>query len=213
MMRMLKLVLIRHGFSKGNEERRLAGWTDVALSDVGIDELYQLKKEYEYPETEKYYSSDLLRCVQTFQILFGDKRRLDDLLPEFREINFGTLENISQEETIQRRFFHNWIVGNAIEDEEKYEDFYSRIKAALYGLAARCVDNCVHSATLVCHEGVIRIIILIMKNMGAESFFSIKVPNGLGYELDIMWKEGQMQMVGCQPIQSKISGDAAKADR
>ena len=49
--------------------------------------------------------------------------------------------------------------------------------------------------------------------MGAESFFSIKVPNGLGYELDIIWKEGQMQMVGCQPIQSKISGDAAKADR
>ena len=35
---MLKLVLLRHGESQWNKENRFTGWTDVDLSEKGIEE-------------------------------------------------------------------------------------------------------------------------------------------------------------------------------
>ena len=35
---MTKLVLLRHGESVWNKENRFTGWTDVDLSDKGVDE-------------------------------------------------------------------------------------------------------------------------------------------------------------------------------
>ena len=34
---MYKVVLLRHGESTGNKENRFTGWTDVDLSDKGIE--------------------------------------------------------------------------------------------------------------------------------------------------------------------------------
>lgn len=201
-METVRLVLVRHGFSEGNAAKRLAGWTDVALSEKGAEELYRLKEEYVYPETEKYYSSDLTRCIQTFQILFGDKHSLDELLPQFRETHFGVLENISHEETVARRFWHNWIMGKPVEDEEKYTDFCLRIKTAFYELLRACIQNSIRSATLVCHEGVIRIILSVLKNTGPESFFKSAVPNGLGYEVVVCCDESEIRLKNCQPIRA-----------
>jgi 2,3-bisphosphoglycerate-dependent phosphoglycerate mutase len=35
---MIKLVLVRHGESAWNKENRFTGWTDVDLSEKGLDE-------------------------------------------------------------------------------------------------------------------------------------------------------------------------------
>ena len=37
---MIKLVLVRHGESSWNKENRFTGWTDVDLSDKGIEEAH-----------------------------------------------------------------------------------------------------------------------------------------------------------------------------
>ena len=38
---MYKLVLIRHGESIWNKENRFTGWTDVDLSEKGIEEAHE----------------------------------------------------------------------------------------------------------------------------------------------------------------------------
>lgn len=35
---MIKLVLLRHGESEWNRENRFTGWTDVDLSEKGVEE-------------------------------------------------------------------------------------------------------------------------------------------------------------------------------
>ena len=35
---MKKIVLLRHGESAGNRENRFTGWTDVDLTDKGVEE-------------------------------------------------------------------------------------------------------------------------------------------------------------------------------
>ncbi|MHA2283113.1 MAG: 2,3-diphosphoglycerate-dependent phosphoglycerate mutase [Promethearchaeota archaeon] len=68
---MYKLVLIRHGESKWNKENRFTGWTDVDLSEKGIQEAEdaakQLKKEgYTF---DIAFTSVLKRGIRTLWIV------------------------------------------------------------------------------------------------------------------------------------------------
>ena len=49
----LELVLVRHGFSLGNEKHLLSGWSDVPLTDKGRQELRLLRQKMNYPQTQK----------------------------------------------------------------------------------------------------------------------------------------------------------------
>lgn len=68
---MLKLVLLRHGQSTWNLENRFTGWTDVDLSEKGIEEAKQvgevLKKEgYSF---DVAFTSVLKRAIRTLWIV------------------------------------------------------------------------------------------------------------------------------------------------
>ena len=64
---MKRLILVRHGESLWNKENRFTGWTDVDLTEKGIEEAYKagelLRKEgYVF---DKAYTSYLKRAVKT----------------------------------------------------------------------------------------------------------------------------------------------------
>jgi len=71
---MYKLVLLRHGESKWNKENRFTGWTDVDLSEKGIQEAKeaakQLKKEgYTF---DIAFTSVLKRGIRTLWIVLDE---------------------------------------------------------------------------------------------------------------------------------------------
>ena len=71
---MYKLVLLRHGESKWNKENRFTGWTDVDLSEKGIQEAEeaakQLKKEgYTF---DIAFTSVLKRGIRTLWIVLDE---------------------------------------------------------------------------------------------------------------------------------------------
>ena len=41
----MKLILLRHGQSVWNKENKLTGWTDVALSKLGIEDARKAGKD------------------------------------------------------------------------------------------------------------------------------------------------------------------------
>ena len=68
---MTKLALLRHGESIWNKENRFTGWTDVDLSEKGIQEATQaakvLKKEgYSF---DVAFTSVLKRAIRTLWIV------------------------------------------------------------------------------------------------------------------------------------------------
>jgi len=74
---MIKLALLRHGESIWNKENRFTGWTDVDLSEKGIQEATQagkvLKKEgYSF---DVAFTSVLKRAIRTLWI-FQDEMNL-----------------------------------------------------------------------------------------------------------------------------------------
>lgn len=84
----ITLWLVRHAPTRWNHESRLIGWTDLDLSDQGIELAAGLAADVAAIQADAVWSSDLRRCVQTAR-LAGVNPVLDDRL---RELDFGELE-------------------------------------------------------------------------------------------------------------------------
>jgi 2,3-bisphosphoglycerate-dependent phosphoglycerate mutase len=101
---MFKLVLLRHGESIWNKENRFTGWTDVDLSEKGIEEAHNagkiLKKEgYHF---DVAFNSLLKRATRTLWIVLDEM----DLMwvPVFNswrlnERHYGALQGLNKSET------------------------------------------------------------------------------------------------------------------
>lgn len=199
-MSLFRYVFVRHGFSYGNQEHLLAGHTDVPLTDWGRAELRRLRRCCAYPQTQRYYSSDLSRCTETFHILYDGKAELNGLLPQFREINFGDLENKSETDPSAAYFFRRWLQGETIGKAETLPQFQKRIHDALHALTFDLLQNQINSATLVTHCGVIRAVRMLLEQRGPEDFFKIDAPNGLGYILDLEVAGDRLTLLSCRPL-------------
>lgn len=193
-----ELVLVRHGFSEGNEQGLLSGWSDVPLTQRGREELRELRRTADYPVTERYYSSDLVRCRDTFEELYAGRAVLDGLRPEFREIHFGSLENIRWKPEEFARFFRAWLSGVRVADEESREEFTARVRGAVKTLAEQCRAEGVHSATVVTHSGVIKTLLVSLRGLPDEAWCTTQVPNGRGYALVL--DETGTELLSCEAI-------------
>jgi 2,3-bisphosphoglycerate-dependent phosphoglycerate mutase len=71
---MKKIVLIRHGESTWNRENRFTGWTDVGLSEKGVDEAVQAGRTLlcEGYVFDVAYTSVLKRAIKTLWIVLEE---------------------------------------------------------------------------------------------------------------------------------------------
>src|SRR3974390_3086268 len=104
---MYKLVLLRHGESTWNKENRFTGWTDVDLSEKGVQEGIDagivLKKEgYEF---DLAFTSVLKRAIKTLNVVLD---QMDQLwIPVQRtwrlnERHYGGLQGLNKAETAKK---------------------------------------------------------------------------------------------------------------
>ena len=104
---MKKIVLLRHGESLWNKENRFTGWTDVDLSDKGVEEGYEagnLLKEAGI-SFQMAYASYLKRAVKTLNCVLD--RMNADWIPVFKswrlnEKHYGALQGLNKSETAAR---------------------------------------------------------------------------------------------------------------
>ena len=89
-MKTLKIHLIRHGLTDGNLNGQYIGRTDLPLSGIGVKELNRQKEEMDYPKVDKVYTSPMLRCRQTANILYPAKDAV--VIDNMKEIDFGVFE-------------------------------------------------------------------------------------------------------------------------
>ena len=104
---MKRIVLIRHGESVWNKENRFTGWTNVDLSEKGVEEAKKagaILKENGFHFTQAY-TSYLKRAIKTLnQIL--DVMDLDWIPVEkswrLNEKHYGMLQGLNKAETAEK---------------------------------------------------------------------------------------------------------------
>jgi 2,3-bisphosphoglycerate-dependent phosphoglycerate mutase len=104
---MHKLVLLRHGESTWNKENRFTGWTDVDLSEKGVEEAHEsgrLLREEGFV-FDVAYTSVLKRAIKTLWIALEE---LDQMwIPVHRrwrlnERHYGALQGLNKAETAEK---------------------------------------------------------------------------------------------------------------
>lgn len=101
---MKKIVLLRHGESTWNEENRFTGWTDVDLTQKGLDEARssgRLLKEHGF-EFDIAYTSVLKRAIRTLWIALDEMNQM--WIPihhtwRLNERHYGALQGLNKSET------------------------------------------------------------------------------------------------------------------
>jgi 2,3-bisphosphoglycerate-dependent phosphoglycerate mutase len=104
---MKKLVLLRHGESVWNRENRFTGWTDVGLSERGIEEAKQAGQTLREAgfEFDVAFTSVLKRAIKTLWIVLEE---LDLMwIPihnswRLNERHYGALQGLNKAETAAR---------------------------------------------------------------------------------------------------------------
>lgn len=104
---MAKLVLVRHGESVWNKENKFTGWTDVELSERGIQEAKEAGQKIKEAniEFEIAYSSVLKRAKDTLEYILEETNNKD--LPRqekwrLNERHYGALQGLNKAETAKK---------------------------------------------------------------------------------------------------------------
>lgn len=100
----MKLVLLRHGESEWNVSNRFTGWTDVELSDTGMEEAEQaglLMKESDL-DFDVCFTSFLKRAIHTLDLALTQMDRV--WLPvekswKLNERHYGALQGLNKADT------------------------------------------------------------------------------------------------------------------
>ncbi|HEY0077144.1 MAG TPA: histidine phosphatase family protein [Pyrinomonadaceae bacterium] len=162
-----QVLLIRHGQSQGNAERRFGGHSPTPLSERGRAQAEATARALASETLAAIYSSDLLRAVETAEPLARSKGLEIRQTSAFRERSVGQMEGLTFEEAAEqyadeygallRRDFDRVLLGG-----ESYRQLLDR--------AARELDRAISehaggTIALFSHTGTICILALHL--MGA----------------------------------------------
>ena len=104
---MNNLILVRHGQSFWNKERRFTGWADISLTEHGKSEARQagqLIKELNI-EFDTYFTSVQKRAIHTLEIILGILNKKNSEIKKAWELNerhYGALTGLNKDEMMKK---------------------------------------------------------------------------------------------------------------
>ena len=181
----IMLVLIRHGETQANQERRYLGKTDESLSEKGIGILKSNKKQNLYPDVEYLFSSPMKRCMQTAAIIYPTL--CPTVIPEWEEIDFGRFEYKNEEELKEDTRYQSWLYSGGTLDfpeGESRKDFILRCQNGFLRMCQACSQALARHVKkpvfvgMIVHGGTIMSLLSFYEG---KDYFDYQVPTGRGY--------------------------------
>ena len=173
------IIIIRHGETFWNRERRIQGHLDSALTPDGIAQAQACAKRLTEEPIDAVVASDLGRVRHTAQMLIAGRAlpvRFDDSL---RERCFGIGEGLTYAEMdgkYPQMFAQSGLVNAefTLPEGESRAAFHARVITSIERLAAAHAGKCL---LVVTHGGVLGAIFRWLNNMLIASAQRIAIPN------------------------------------
>ena len=181
---MATLDFIRHGEPVGG--RKYRGQIDDALSEKGWAQMRAALGEQR--PWSRVVSSPLLRCRAFAEELAGRHQLPLSFDARLKEVGFGVWEGktaaqINAEVPQQLSRFKADPINARPAEAEPLQDFFRRVASAVEALLQQPVDEHI---LVVCHAGVIRMVLAHGLNIPLENAYRIEVPSAgitrLSYE-------------------------------
>jgi alpha-ribazole phosphatase len=175
-----RIYLIRHGQVAGFDQPRYNGQTDVALTDVGVEQYHLLKERLADKRIAACYTSDLTRCTTGAEIICSQFGIEPVARRELRELNIGIWEGKTWKE-ITERWPEEWqarlndLVNYRVPQGENLLDVEARVMPVIGEIRERHKGQ---EILVVGHGGVNRIILLNAIGAPLAGMFNIEQTYG-----------------------------------
>lgn len=175
----MRLILVRHGETVWNRERRLQGHQDSPLTEEGKKQLAFLAEALKDEKIDAAYCSDLGRAIDSAKAILQSHGIKAVQRRELRERSHGIVQGMTQKQADreyqdlqeQRRKskynFHN-------PKGESYADAEQRVKPFIEEIKQKNADQTV---LVVTHGGISRIVLGQLLKLPAEEMMAIDQPH------------------------------------
>lgn len=173
---MVKIILVRHGYSLTNKSRRFTGHMDVDLDEIGYKQA-ELVSDYIFNnyKVDRIYSSDLKRAVNTVKPLADRLGMTVETTKSLRELDVGKWENVAIDEIAK---LYPYTYANYVskpwevkcDGGESYGDLLDR---SLEGIRKIVCENDGKTVVVATHGGVVRALRSAWTGIGIENIISI----------------------------------------
>lgn len=166
----MNIYVVRHGQTDWNKKKILLGSTDKPLNSVGREQAAKLKNEFKNIKFDYYISSDLIRALETTQIISNNSLIIKN--NKLRERSYGEIEGTSPKSV--KEF---WDVSNNVSKfcVEPIKDFLKRIFDELDNIINE-YQNC-DNILIVTHYGVVMAIDAYFNNKFEYCFEDFDLEN------------------------------------
>lgn len=163
----MRLYIARHGETLWNTQKRMQGWGNSDLTDLGTKQAKLLGQHLKEIEFNQVVCSPLGRTVETAKLIIGDRPLEMSVNDNFKEMGFGSWEGQSPD-TLRSKYpeayknlwtqAHNYVPV----DGETFKELQDRI---IKGLDQIIQANPKGNVLLVTHGMTIQVLLLHMKGL------------------------------------------------
>ena len=173
------ILLLRHGETQPNTEKRYLGITDAPLSPRGRAALHPAGLS-----PKIVYTSPLLRARQTAELLFPGSRQIP--VPGLSEMNFGKFEGKNYAEMEHDADYCAWVDGGCLgtcPGGESRAQFAERTCAAFAALMDEALRTGAEQLVIVAHGGT-QMALLERHALPHRDYYDWRTDFGGGFLLD-----------------------------
>jgi broad specificity phosphatase PhoE len=183
---MLHLILVRHGETEWNVQRRYQGQFNVPLSSVGRQQAERIAQRLASQKIDAIYASDLERAWETAAIIAAKHNLAVASEPRLRELKFGVLEGLTFDEAqIQYpEMITAWLkdFNQPPQGAETIDLFNTRIVSLLDDLKQKHDEQ---TLLLVGHGGSLSEILRVVLGLSREKRWYLEMENASLSEVSI----------------------------
>ena len=183
---MARLILVRHGQSVWNASNRFTGWTDVGLSEQGVEEAEDAGRQLSEIQIDVVHTSDLVRAQRTAEIIMRHNEASEDVPTKYdwrlNERHYGALQGLNKAETAERHGaeqVHIWRRSFDVAPPEG-ESLEMTAERTIPYFTEEIVPALVSgkNALVSAHGNSLRSIVMHIDEISSEDIVSLEIPTG-----------------------------------
>lgn len=194
-----KIILIRHGETEWNSQKRMQGHLNSDLSKVGMNQIKALGEWMKKVSFDHIYSSDSMRAELTAKSITNYTEHLLKSDIRIREKNLGVFEGLTSDEAKEKypeifKLFKNAGKNYVIENGESTQQLLDRSLEFIEDIRVRHSGQ---SVVIVTHGGVVRVLIKHILGISLDTPTNFHIKNTGIFEIigNGNWKVSQMGKV------------------
>jgi len=209
---LLRIILVRHGETEWNHQRRYQGHRDLPLSPAGRWQAERVAQRLATQRLQAVYASDLQRARQTAEAIARPHGLPVLTRPGLREMDFGEWEGYTHAELLERYpdLLPRWVnevTSVRVPGGETLHEVQARVMKEWDEITAAHPEG---TLAVVAHGGTIRVLLLSLRGEPLSAFWDLVIgPASISV---VQGEEGYFRAVTSNDC-AHLEGDALNKPR